>query len=156
MPAPTPTSVYQIKVTLNDSKPPVWRRVLVPDTTTLSKLHNILQVVMGWEDYHLHMFTINDQIYGDPEEDETGEIGTKNETHFRLNQFVGGVGVKFRYEYDFGDSWEHDLLIEKITRSSDHQITNEPRTSHPPRLRHPPAPCRRGLCQRPPERLCLR
>lgn len=108
------STIYQIKVTLIDSKPPIWRRVLVEDTTTLSKLHTILQTVMGWDDYHLHMFTINGQIYGNPDDDEYGDMGTKNETRFKLNQLVGREGFKFRYEYDFGDSWLHDLLVEKI------------------------------------------
>lgn len=106
--------VYQIKVTLNDSKPPIWRRILVADTTTLIQLHAILQTVMGWADYHLHMFEINGQIYGDPEDDETGMLGTKNETRYRLKHLVGGEGFKFRYEYDFGDGWSHNLLVEKI------------------------------------------
>ncbi len=110
----TPKAIYQIKVTLNDSKPPIWRRILVADTTTLSHLHDILQIVMGWADYHLHMFTINGQIYGNPEDDEYGDLGTKNETRFKLSQLVGREGFKFRYEYDFGDSWLHDLIVEKI------------------------------------------
>jgi hypothetical protein len=110
----TSKTVYQIKVTLSDSKPPIWRRVLVADGTTLLQLHTILQTVMGWADYHLHMFTINGQIYGDPEDDEYGDMGTKNESRFKLNQLVGREGFKFRYEYDFGDSWLHDLLVEKI------------------------------------------
>lgn len=110
----TPKSVYQIKVTLIGSKPPIWRRFLVPDTTTLYRLHDILQIVMGWQDYHLHMFTINGQIYGDPEDDENGDLGTKNEARFKLNQALGREGSKFRYEYDFGDSWEHELIVEKI------------------------------------------
>ncbi|MFH1907168.1 MAG: plasmid pRiA4b ORF-3 family protein, partial [Chloroflexota bacterium] len=101
----TPKTVYQLKVTLGESKLPIWRRILVADTTTLSQLHTILQIVMGWTDSHLHMFTINGQIYGDPEDDETGELGTKNERRYRLNQLVGREGIKFRYEYDFGDSW---------------------------------------------------
>lgn len=111
---PAPTSIYQIKVMLKDSKPPIWRRVLVEDATTLSKLHTILQTVMGWADYHLHMFTINGQIYGNPDDDEYGDMGTKNESRFKLNQLVGREGVKFGYEYDFGDSWLHDLVVEKI------------------------------------------
>lgn len=111
---PTPKTIYQIKVTLNDSKPPIWRRILVADTTTLSKLHTILQTVMGWADYHLHMYTINGQIYGDPQDDEYGDMGTKNESLFKLNQLVGRESFKFRYEYDFGDSWLHDLIVEKI------------------------------------------
>jgi len=69
-----PKTVYQIKVTLIGSKPPIWRRILVADTITLHRLHTIIQTVMGWDDYHLHMFTINEQIYGDPENDESGEL----------------------------------------------------------------------------------
>lgn len=110
----TSNTVYQIKVTLIGSKPPIWRRILVADTTTLSRLHIILQIVMGWDDYHLHMFTINEQIYGDPEDDEYGDLGTKNEARFKLNQLVSGEGFKFQYEYDFGDSWEHGLIVEKM------------------------------------------
>ena len=110
----TPKTVYQLKVTLNESKPPIWRRILVADTTTLGQLHSILQTVMGWTDSHLHMFNVNGQIYGDPEDDETGMMGTKKETCYRLDQFVRSEGFKFRYEYDFGDSWDHILLVEKI------------------------------------------
>jgi len=110
----TPKAIYQIKVTLNDSKPPIWRRILVEDTTTLSKLHTILQTVMGWTDSHLHHFIINDEFYGEPDDDEYSDIETKNEKRFHLNQFVERKGFKFIYEYDFGDSWEHTLLVEAI------------------------------------------
>jgi hypothetical protein len=113
-PMSTPKAIYQIKVTLNDSRPTIWRRFLVGDNITLNKLHEILQVVMGWGNYHLHMFTINGQIFGDPEDDETGEIGSLNEKRYHLNQLIGQEGFKFRYEYDFGDSWLHDLVVEKI------------------------------------------
>jgi hypothetical protein len=111
---PIPTSIYQIKVTLNDSKPPIWRRILAADTTTLIQLHDILQIVMGWTNSHLHMFTINGQIYGDPEDDEFGDMGTKDESRFKLKQLIEREGFKFRYEYDFGDSWLHNLVVEKI------------------------------------------
>lgn len=111
---PTPKSIYQLKVTLNDSKPPIWRRILVADTTTLNQLHFILQTVMGWADCHLHHFIINEEFYGSPKEDEFGDMGTKNEARYKLNQFVNREGFRFRYEYDFGDSWLHDLVIEKI------------------------------------------
>jgi hypothetical protein len=111
---PAPKSIYQIKITLNDSKPPIWRRILVADTTTLSKLHDILQTVMGWTNSHLHHFIINEEFYGEPSDDEFGDMGTKNEARFKLNQLVSRAGFKFRYEYDFGDSWLHDLVVEKI------------------------------------------
>ncbi len=107
-------SIYQIKVTLNDSQPTIWRRFLVDENVTLSKLHDILQIVMGWTNSHLHHFIINNEFYGEPEDDEFGDMGIRNESRFKLNQLVGGEGFKFRYEYDFGDSWMHGLVIEKI------------------------------------------
>lgn len=91
---PAAKFIYQIKVTLNDSKPPIWRRILVADTTSLSKLHTILQTVMGWTDSHLHHFIINDEFYGNPDDDEYGDMGTKNEVRFRLNQLVGHEGFE--------------------------------------------------------------
>jgi hypothetical protein len=106
------SAIYQLKVTLKDSKPPIWRRILVPDSVSLYQLHNILQIVMGWGDYHLHQFLIGGEYYGNPEDDEMGE--TKNEKRFRLNQFVTGKGFKFLYEYDFGDSWEHVIQVEAV------------------------------------------
>ena len=56
----TSKTIYQIKVTLDDSKPPIWRKLLVADTFTLGQLHNILQIAMGWENYHLHMFMVGE------------------------------------------------------------------------------------------------
>jgi hypothetical protein len=108
----TPRNVYQIKVTLKDSKPPIWRRIQVTSDTDLYELHHILQVVMGWEDYHLHQFIIGGRYFGQPHPDYGFEM--VDETTVELNQVVSGVKTKFAYEYDFGDSWEHTLLIEKI------------------------------------------
>jgi len=106
--------IYQIKVTLDNIHPPIWRRIQVPGNITLGKLHDILQNVMGWQNYHLHQFTIHEQIYGDPADDEFGELGTLNEAKFTLAKLIKKEGLKFEYEYDFGDSWEHTLLLEKI------------------------------------------
>jgi hypothetical protein len=69
---------------------------------------------MSWQDYHLYMFTIAGKIYDDPEDDEYGDLGTKNEKRYRLNQLGLREKAKFSYEYDFGDSWEQTLLVEKI------------------------------------------
>lgn len=109
-----PTHVYQIKVALNYTTPPIWRRILVPDNTTLLKLHDILQIVMGWQDYHLHMYRIEGQIYGDPANDMYGNLGTLDEADYKLSQVIHGKGQRFSYEYDFGDGWIHTLLVEKI------------------------------------------
>src|SRR4030067_563744 len=108
------THIYQIKVTLDDTHPPIWRRILVPGNTTLLKLHDVLQIVMGWEDYHLHMFTIEGLIYGDSADDEYGAQVTVNEANYKLSQVIHHEGQRLSYEYDFGDSWDHTLLVEKI------------------------------------------
>jgi len=109
---PASKSIYQIKVTLNDSKPIIWRRILAPDNITLHQLHAILQIVMGWTNSHLHQFIIDGEYYGDPEDSDYGDI--RNERRFRLNQFVRRKGFKFIYEYDFGDSWKHTVHIEAL------------------------------------------
>lgn len=106
--------VYRIKVSLKGSDPFVWRRVLVPGNVSLSRLHLILQALMGWENYHLHMFKIQGEIYGDPEDDEYSDLGTKDEHEYRLEQLVKKPGTAFEYEYDFGDSWIHELEVEEI------------------------------------------
>jgi hypothetical protein len=105
-------SVYQFKVTLNGIKPPIWRRIQVRSDTTLYELHQILQVVMGWSDYHLHQFVISGVYYGTPDPEFDFEI--KNEKRVKLKQVISEVKKKFIYEYDFGDSWEHVILLEKI------------------------------------------
>ena len=106
--------VYQLKVTLDGIKPPIWRRLLVKEDINLLTLHEIIQRAMGWADQHLHMFTLAGQIYGDPEDDEFGDLGTKNETRYKLNKLGLVEKSKFKYEYDFGDSWQHTILVEKI------------------------------------------
>lgn len=109
-----PSRIYQLKVTLNGCRPPIWRRILVPGNTTLLKLHDIIQIVMGWDSYHLHMYTIGGITYGDPADDEYGDFGTVNEANYTLNKVIYGEGQRFSYEYDFGDSWAHTILVEKI------------------------------------------
>lgn len=112
MPQLSSVSVYQFKVTLRDSKPPIWRRIQVRSDTTLYKLHQTLQVVMGWSDYHLHQFVIHGAYYGTPDPEFDYEV--KNEKRVKLNQVISGEKEKFVYEYDFGDSWKHVILLEKI------------------------------------------
>ena len=104
--------VYQIKVTLNGSKPPIWRRMQITSETTLVQLHRILQCVMGWEGSHLYQFVIGGIAYGDP--DMVGEWDAEDARTVALAALVRGEKSKLLYEYDFGDSWEHELLVEKI------------------------------------------
>ncbi len=104
------TTVYQLKVTLNQIRPLIWRRIQTKDCS-LGELHNILQVVMGWGCAHLYSFTIDDEDYGDPELVDDWEEG--NARAVKLSQLVKGGQTKFTYLYDFGDSWDHTIKIEK-------------------------------------------
>jgi hypothetical protein len=106
------TPIYQIKVTLEYSKPPIWRRFLVPGDITLAKLHYVLQMVMGWTNSHLHQFIVGGTYYGEPHPDYGFEM--RDERRVRLNQIAPREGFKFGYEYDFGDSWLHQVLVEKV------------------------------------------
>jgi hypothetical protein len=110
----TQVPIYQIKVTLTGSKPPIWRRIQVRSDITLAKLHDIIQAVMGWDDYHLHQFIVGGLYFGVPDPDYGDWVDMRDEQKMRLNQITTSQGFKFAYEYDFGDSWEHTLLVEKI------------------------------------------
>jgi len=107
--------LYQLKVTLWDIDPPIWRRIQVWEDTTLGHLHEILQIVMGWEDCHLHEFMIGRRLYSIPhEDDELNEHKVIDERRERLLNLLPRVGTVFQYLYDFGDSWHHDILWEAI------------------------------------------
>jgi Plasmid pRiA4b ORF-3-like protein len=110
-----PQQIYQIKVTLLGTDPPIWRRLLVPADLTLQQLHHILQIAMGWEDDHLHEFRIGQQRFGthDPMEGVFGGSRTASERTARLFSVLGRAGMKAVYTYDFGDSWEHQIVVEK-------------------------------------------
>lgn len=103
--------IYQLKITLGDVMPPIWRRVLVPGGYTLDRLHRVIQHAMGWQDYHLHSFEISGHQYGEPDPD--GELALLDELDARLDA-VTGKGGQFGYTYDFGDWWEHEILVEDV------------------------------------------
>lgn len=107
-----PRHIYQLKITLAGVSPPVWRRVLVPAGYTLDRLHRVIQHAMGWQDCHLHCFDIDGIQYGDPDPD--GELALRDELDFRVDQ-VAGKGSHLLYTYDFGDWWEHDVVVEDIS-----------------------------------------
>jgi hypothetical protein len=102
--------IYQIHVTLKNIEPPVWRRIQVPENIPLVELHDILQIVIGWEHAHLHAFRIGKVTYGEP--DPYGPSDIQDECLVPLGG-VADEGDSFIYDYDFGDDWEHDLRIEK-------------------------------------------
>jgi hypothetical protein len=111
-----PAGIYQLKITLEGSKPPIWRRVQVPATVKLTRLHDVIQVAMGWTDSHLHQFFAGDVCYRIPHPDDFQLPGeeTGDERKCALCEIAPVEKARFLYEYDFGDGWEHDVLVEKI------------------------------------------
>ncbi|MCK9296599.1 MAG: plasmid pRiA4b ORF-3 family protein [Desulfobulbaceae bacterium] len=107
--------VYQLKISLLGTDPVVWRRVQVPGSFSLAKLHDVIQLSMGWDDSHMHQFIIGKELYGRPSEEEDWE-GTKvfDERKTRLSDLKAKIKKKFIYEYDFGDSWQHEIKVEKV------------------------------------------
>jgi hypothetical protein len=98
------------------SKPPIWRRVLVPDHFTFSRLHSVIQEAFGWYDCHLYQFSPNG--YGSkPQigiEDEWSSEDLENAEKVQLKQHLHHKGQKFTYIYDFGDDWIHSILVEQV------------------------------------------
>jgi hypothetical protein len=110
-------TVVQFKVTLLGAKPSIWRRIQVKDCT-LDKLHEHIQTVMGWTNSHLHQFDIEGRCYGDPEllDDGFQDVECVDSKRTLLSQILPKNGKRFaiKYEYDFGDGWEHEVLFEGI------------------------------------------
>lgn len=108
-------TIYQLKISLRETQPPIWRRVQVLDTATLGQLHWVIQQSMGWTNSHLHSFNIQGIEYGMSIPDfGMEEMEVEDEQTTLLNDIIAGEKFKFSYLYDFGDSWEHDILVEKI------------------------------------------
>lgn len=102
---------FILRVALDDIRPPIWRRVVVPADITLDLLHDVLQVTMGWEDYHLHQFTLDGRCFTeDPEEPDHGI----DEKGIVLGALIEKVKTRFAYLYDFGDGWRHTVTVERI------------------------------------------
>ena len=110
--AKQPASIHQLKVTLQGIKPPIWRRMQVASESSLFALHHMLQAVMGWEGYHLYQFRVGQTHYGDPDPAYGPEM--RNAKTVKLSRLAPAPGAKFVYEYDFGDSWEHQIVVEKV------------------------------------------
>jgi hypothetical protein len=110
------SGVYQLKVTLQWSDPPIWRRLLVRGDDPLSMLHDHLQTAFDWEDGHLHEFKIGNAAYSIPPPKEFRDefdSPAKNSKRVKLAE-AAGKGARFTYLYDFGDSWLHEIEVEKI------------------------------------------
>lgn len=117
-----PKKIYQLKITLLGSDPPIWRRIQIRSDIKLSELHDVLQDVMGWYDAHLHQFIHDGIYYGEPSPDDFPPM--KDENKVRLDKLLTRVRSNLIYEYDFGDSWEHEVRVEKI-------LEPEPNTKYP-------------------------
>ncbi|MEW6586159.1 MAG: plasmid pRiA4b ORF-3 family protein [Nitrospirota bacterium] len=102
--------LYVLKVSLVGIEPEIWRRFVVPADITLDRLHDVIQIVMGWQDYHLHQFSIGGKMYTeDPESLEDG----KDDGRYRLGNLAKRKGLSFEYVYDFGDNWVHNVTLEE-------------------------------------------
>ena len=97
---------------LKGAKPPIWRRILIDNSVALPKLHETIQIVMGWTNSHLHQFIVGDRYYGMPDPNFDFEE-VLDETDYRLNQLLKKEKDSVVYEYDFGDGWEHKITLEK-------------------------------------------
>ena len=105
------TKSYQLRVELKVVKPAVWRRLAVPSTIKLSRLHSILLGVMGWQGGHLHEFNFADALYGDAEEEL--DSGVEDESRISLAKALVGSDT-FTWIYDYGDFWSHTVTLERI------------------------------------------
>lgn len=109
--------LLQVRITLaNVADPPVWRRVLIPAAYSLDRVHDVIQATMGWENSHLHAFRLGGKTYAAAHSDD--EMGCLDETRFRLGDVLTRA-KRIDYEYDFGDGWEHALVIEARAAAQD-------------------------------------
>ena len=116
-----PKQIYQLKITLQDIEPPIWRRILIPSTYDFWQLHCAIQDAFGWTDSHLHMFTYTYDTGQPPI-----KIGIPIESEFddeeilfagwlvKLQDYIADKSSKFEYTYDFGDNWRHHVELEEI------------------------------------------
>jgi hypothetical protein len=113
--------IYQVKIELFESKPKIWRRLFVQNDTLLSDFHKIIQTVMGWTNSHLHQFIKNNTFYtrkwkDDDFWDDLNNVDYKN---FKISDLLKQEGEQIIYEYDFGDGWQHNIILENILLSED-------------------------------------
>jgi transcriptional regulator with XRE-family HTH domain len=109
-------AIYQFKITLLHLQPAVWRRFQVPNDFTLGDLHRVVQIVLGWENDHLHEFRLRDARFGATHDPMGGPLsmeGSLDENEYRLCELGLRAKSKLHYEYDFGDGWQHQLVLEK-------------------------------------------
>ena len=109
--------IYQLKISIKGAKPPVWRRILVESSSSFYALHNIIQTLFEWMDCHLHEFKTLGSQYADKaslEESFSWGESAKDESLFNIDHELVNEKDKITYVYDFGDDWQHIILLEKI------------------------------------------
>jgi hypothetical protein len=108
--------IFQIKIALNGSRPKIWRRVLVRSDLLLSDFHKIIQTTMGWTNSHLHQFIKDGTFYTVRMPDDVfwGEMNNVDYKKIKVSDLLTTENEKIRYQYDYGDNWEHDITLEKI------------------------------------------
>jgi len=111
--ARSPGSIYQLRISLKETEPEIWRRVLVRGSTSLHKLHLVIQDVMGWTNSHLYEFEIRGERFEAPDPEAEGQDSTRA----KLDGFGLELNDAFLYTYDFGDYWQHVLLVEARLRA---------------------------------------
>jgi hypothetical protein len=116
MPPKRAPTVYELRITLMDIDPPIWRRIQVANSIKLCCLHTAFQIAMGWTDSHLHQFEKEGKSWGVPEWDEFDEFDLIDESKTQLGNVLRSEGESMTYQYDFGDDWEHEVVMEKIQR----------------------------------------
>lgn len=115
-----PETAYLLKVSLLYSEPLIWRRIQVLGSMTLSRIHEVIQLRMGWTDTHLHQFMIGNNFYGPADlDDDWSEIKALDENKFKLGDLEAEMQKRFMYEYDFGDGWVHEIEIEQTVASDE-------------------------------------
>jgi len=108
--------IYQIQIALKGSKPKIWRRILVPSDLLLPDFHKIIQITMGWDNSHLHQFIKDRTFYTQrmADDDFWDDMDNIDYSKTKISDLLKKQKDRMIYEYDFGDSWEHDIILEKI------------------------------------------
>ncbi|MFH1560462.1 MAG: plasmid pRiA4b ORF-3 family protein [Chloroflexota bacterium] len=106
---------YELRVVLREIRPPIWRILEVPGNLTLDQLHQVLQVVMGWESAHLYLFQIDGRLYGEPNSEWDLPVADARTTTLKE---VTSRTSSFSYEYDLGDSWMHEITVQRIVEGA--------------------------------------
>lgn len=113
------TNRFQLKITLKGSKPLIWRRVIVDSDLLLEDMHSLIQTVMPWEECHLHQFMHNNNYYASAEEDAI------DYSEIKLSDLIASEKDNLMYTYDFGDGWDHKIVLEKILPPTESKVRAE-------------------------------